>query len=87
VNGFSWLHIDNGNMHAQTPSTRQGKTVLCIDDNEEVLECERAFLESFGYTVLIAPSGNKALELASIHSVDVVVVDCVMREMNGHEEA
>jgi len=74
-------------MHSQTHSTRQGKTVLCIDDNEDVLECERAFLESFGYTVLIARSGNKALELASIHSVDVVVVDYVMPEMNGHEVA
>jgi CheY-like chemotaxis protein len=87
VNGFSGQHIDNMNMHAQTPSTRQGKTVLCIDDNKEVLECERAFLESFGYTVLIALSGNRALELASIHSVDVVVVDYVMPEMNGHEVA
>ena len=28
--------------------------LLCIDDNEEVLECEKSFLESFGYTVLTA---------------------------------
>ena len=61
--------------------------VLCIDDSQDVLDCERAFLESFGYTVLIAPSGNKALELASIHSVDVVVVDYLMPEMDGHEVA
>ena len=43
--------------------------IVAIDQ----LECERAFLESLGYTALIAPSSNKALELASIHSVDVVV--------------
>lgn len=43
------------------------------NDNEDVLECERAFLESLGYTALIAPSSNKVLELASIHSLDVVV--------------
>src|SRR3982074_731649 len=61
--------------------------ILCIDDDEEVLECEKAFLESFGYTVLTAPSGGKGLELASIHSVDVVIVDYVMPEMNGHEVA
>ena len=61
--------------------------LLCIDDNEDVLECEKSFLESFGYTVLTAPSGGKALELASIHSVDVVIVDYVMPEMNGHEVA
>jgi CheY-like chemotaxis protein len=33
--------------------------LLCIDDNEEVLECEKSFLESFGYTVLTAPNGGK----------------------------
>ena len=61
--------------------------VLCIDDNQDVLECERAFLETFGYTVLTAPSGSKGLELASIHSVDVVIVDYFMPEMNGPEIA
>lgn len=61
--------------------------VLCIDDNQEVLECEKAFLETFGYTVLTAPSGGKGLELASIHSVDVVIVDYFMPEMNGAEVA
>jgi CheY-like chemotaxis protein len=61
--------------------------VLCIDDNQDVLECEKEFLESFGYTVLTAPSGGKALELASIHSVDVVIVDYFMPEMNGQEVA
>ena len=64
-----------------------GGVVLCIDDNQDVLECEKAFLESFGYTVLTAPSGGKGLELASIHSVDVVIVDYFMPGMNGHEVA
>jgi len=64
-----------------------GRVVLCIDDNQDVLECEKAFLESFGYSVLTAPSGGKGLELASIHSVDVVIVDYFMPEMNGQEVA
>ena len=68
-------------------SELSGVVVLCIDDNQDVLECEKAFLESFGYTVLIAPSGGKGLELASIHSVDVVIVDYFMPEMNGPEVA
>jgi CheY-like chemotaxis protein len=61
--------------------------VLCIDDNHDVLECERAFLESFGYTVLTASSGGKGLELASIHSVDVVILDYFMPAMNGQQVA
>jgi CheY-like chemotaxis protein len=67
--------------------THRGKIVLCIDDNEDLLECEKEFLESFGYTVLTAPNGGKGLELASVHSVDVVVVDYLMPEMNGQEVA
>jgi CheY-like chemotaxis protein len=61
--------------------------VLCIDDNQDVLECEKAFLETFGYTVLTAPSGSKGLELASAHSVDVVIVDYFMPGLSGPEVA
>ena len=61
--------------------------LLCIDDNEDMLECEKLFLESFGYTVLTAPSGGEGLELAATHPVDVVIVDYLMPEMNGQEIA
>src|SRR5579863_8982530 len=61
--------------------------VLCIDDNQDVLECERAFLETFGYTVLTASSGGRGLELASMHPVDVVILDYFMLEMDGGEVA
>jgi CheY-like chemotaxis protein len=65
----------------------QSGVLLCIDDNEDVLECEKSFLESFGYTVLTAASGGKGLELASMYPVDLVVVDFFMPQMNGHEVA
>jgi CheY-like chemotaxis protein len=65
----------------------QSGVLLCIDDDEDVLECEKLFLESFGYTVLTAASGGKGLELASIYPVDVVIVDYFMPEMNGQEVA
>jgi CheY-like chemotaxis protein len=65
----------------------QSAVLLCIDDNEDVLECERSFLESFGYSVLTAASGSKGLELASKHSADVVILDYFMPEMNGQEVA
>ncbi len=65
----------------------QSAVLLCIDDDEDVLECEKSFLESFGYTVLTAASGGKGLELASAYPVDVVIVDYLMPEMNGQEVA
>jgi CheY-like chemotaxis protein len=77
-------------VEAMPPSTRpelKPAVLLCIDDNEDVLECEKSFLESFGYTVLTAATGSRGLELASMHSVDLVIVDYIMPEMNGHEVA
>ena len=65
----------------------QAAVLLCIDDNKDVLECEKLFLESFGYTVLTAPSGGQGLELASMHSIDVVIADYLMPKMNGREFA
>jgi CheY-like chemotaxis protein len=68
-------------------SELQSAVLLCIDDDENVLECVKSFLESFGYTVLTASSGGKGLELASLHSVDVVIVDYLMPQMNGYQVA
>ena len=61
--------------------------LLCIDDNEELLECVELFLESFGYTVLTAASGGEGLKLAAMYPVDVVIIDYLMPEMNGQEVA
>ena len=74
-------------MPAETYPVPLGGIVLCIDDNQEVLECERAFLEELAYTVLTASSGGKGLEMASIHSVDVVILDYFMPAMNGQQVA
>ncbi len=65
----------------------QGKVILCIDDDQAVLECESTFLENFGYTVLTAPGGGEGLKLASDSWVDVVIVDYCMPQMNGQEVA
>jgi len=65
----------------------QSGVLLCIDDDEAVLQCERSFLESFGYTVLTAASGGKGFQLASMYPVDAVIVDYFMPEMNGQEVA
>jgi len=61
--------------------------LLCVDDDQDVLECEKAFLEAFGYTVVTASSGREGLELAGLSSFDVVIVDYCMPEMNGQEFA
>jgi CheY-like chemotaxis protein len=67
------------------PST--SKTILCIDDNDGVLEYQRALLERRGYTVLAAGSAHEGLRIAAVSAVAAVIVDYHMPEMNGHEVA
>ncbi|MCU1287304.1 MAG: response regulator receiver protein [Acidobacteriales bacterium] len=59
--------------------------VLCIDDFRPGLETRKAFLEQFGYQVLIAPNGLEGLRLLKENHIDVVILDYRMPEMNGHE--
>lgn len=74
-------------MRPLVESKSKKKVILCIDDDQSVLECESEFLTTFGYTVLTAPSGDEGLKLAAKNCVDVVIVDYCMPQMNGQEVA
>jgi CheY-like chemotaxis protein len=57
--------------------------VLCIDDNEDVLASVTAVLRNVGYITFAATSGPEGLRLLRTASVDLVVLDYEMPEMNG----
>jgi two-component system response regulator CpxR len=66
----------------------RGKRVLCVDDDPDTLKVRKLLLESRGYSVLTATSGEEALNLISpAASVDLVLLDYVMPGMNGDELA
>jgi DNA-binding response OmpR family regulator len=65
----------------------QSAVLLCIDNDNDLLECQRMFLESAGYTVLTAASGDRGLELAASRFIDVVILEYSLPEMSGHEVA
>jgi len=58
-------------------------TVLCIDDKRDSLKIRKLLLETQGYSVLIADNGPVGLRLLAENSVDVVVLDYRMPEMDG----
>lgn len=68
-------------------SKPSANVVLCIDDNEDVLQLLDMLLHDEGYTVLTASSGARGLELAALEPVDVVILDYEMPGMNGHDVA
>jgi two-component system cell cycle sensor histidine kinase/response regulator CckA len=59
--------------------------ILLVEDAEPLRKLAQAFLESNGFRVLSAPSGEAALEIAARHSgiFDLLLTDVVMPGMNG----
>ncbi|MBI4861835.1 MAG: response regulator, partial [Candidatus Riflebacteria bacterium] len=62
-----------------------GETILLIDDDEGVLEVVNQGLRRFGYVVLVAPSGQKAVELAKSWTgrIDLAILDMEMPGLGG----
>jgi DNA-binding response OmpR family regulator len=68
---------------------RGTETVLVVDDDSTVRQPIVRILEAFGYEVLVARSGHKALTIMDEHRgpVHLVVSDVLMPEMDGAELA
>jgi CheY-like chemotaxis protein len=62
-------------------------TILCIDDEPNVLVVRKMLLESVGYRVLLAESGPQGLEILQRENVHTVIVDYKMPDMTGSEVA
>jgi DNA-binding response OmpR family regulator len=60
-----------------------GKTILCVEDEEQQLRLRKILFEDAGFQVLVAQTGNQALELFRLQDVDGVVLDYWMAGMNG----
>jgi signal transduction histidine kinase/PAS domain-containing protein len=63
------------------------QTILFVDDEDLLLTMGQMILSTFGYTVLTAGSGQKALEIftQSKKKIDLVITDLVMPNMSGRE--
>lgn len=60
-------------------------TVLIVDDEQVILDVGQAMLETLGYQVLAANSGEHAIQILSqrLNSINFVILDMVMPIMDG----
>ncbi|AOK92620.1 MULTISPECIES: response regulator transcription factor [Paenibacillus] len=60
-------------------------TILLVDDEPEIIKLMQIYLENEGYRLLMARDGLEALEQVSRESIDVMVLDVMMPNMDGVE--
>ncbi|MGA7634534.1 MAG: response regulator [Terriglobales bacterium] len=61
------------------------RTILCIDDEPQILMLYRMVLEEYGYGVLIEANGWDGLGASDRCPVDCILLDYQMPGMNGAE--
>ena len=59
--------------------------ILVVDDIDQNIRLMEAKLVSEYYTVYTATSGKQALDILKRYKIDVVLLDCMMPEMDGFE--
>ncbi len=79
--------IERSTSSASLP--RGSEVVLLVEDEIGVRELAREYLEMSGYTVIVAPDGHTAIELAAMHAgtINLLMTDMVMPGIGGRELA
>jgi two-component system, NtrC family, sensor kinase len=68
-----------------TASLLAPKRILAVDDSPTYLEALAELLRNEGYDVVLAHSGEEALEMLAIQSVDCILLDLQMPGLGGTE--
>jgi CheY-like chemotaxis protein len=67
---------------------RPKKTILCVDDNEQVLSVRTFLLETRGYRIVAVNTAQEALEVLERSlpgTLDLILCDLLMPQMDGNE--
>jgi PAS domain S-box-containing protein len=74
---------------APAQATKCTETILVVEDEDEIRDMVREYLERRGYTVVAANNGSDALQVAQRYkgSIHLLLTDVVMPQVGGHELA
>ena len=61
------------------------KRILLVDDEVEITEINKRYLTQAGYEVNVAHDGQEALELFQKYSIDLIITDIMMPNMDGYD--
>jgi two-component system, OmpR family, KDP operon response regulator KdpE len=71
---------------AGVPEPRAGAPILVVEDEPRLIRLLQTILESSGHRVVVATSGEKAVELAALESPQLVILDLLLPgSMDGYQ--
>lgn len=64
---------------------QMNRTILIVDDQPEIVELLGLYLEKENYRILEAFDGREALQIIERESIDLMLVDLMMPNINGYQ--
>ena len=61
------------------------KTIMVVDDEKRLVSLVESYLNQAGYRVVTASNGREALLVAGREKPDLIILDIMMPDMDGHE--
>ncbi|SET05763.1 DNA-binding response regulator, OmpR family, contains REC and winged-helix (wHTH) domain [Oceanobacillus limi] len=61
------------------------EVILLVDDDPDMREILRVYLQKNGYKVILAKDGIEAIEVLELHHPDLIILDVVMPKLDGFE--
>ena len=61
------------------------RTVLIVEDEPAIADTIQYALETEGFSPVVAPTGQEALELIEADGVDLIILDIGLPDINGFE--
>ena len=85
------VYLPSSEKEVQREAPLEGKlikgseTILLVDDEKMIVDVGKALLEKLGYRVLVAQSGEQAIDMVSKmgNEIDLVILDLIMPGMGG----
>lgn len=57
--------------------------ILIVDDDENICELLRLYLEKDGFETVVANDGEQAVKYASLHNPDLILLDIMLPKLDG----
>ena len=79
------MHVASAMLDGECVSKEQPAVVLCVDDDPMGLAARRMLLSIAGYDVLVAITGETALQMFRCQKIDLVIADHFLPDSTGAE--
>ncbi|MCK4667334.1 response regulator [Candidatus Dependentiae bacterium] len=63
----------------------KNKVILVIDDEQDIINVMRLYLEEKGFTIVAAETGYQGIEFARLYKPDLIILDILLPDIDGYK--